>query len=146
MFHLVYISLASRHLNESDLQDILSISRSNNKKLHITGMLLYLNDKFIQVLEGKYNVVKALYEKIKEDTRHHKISIVLEGKTAHRIFKNWSMGFKKLDDYQFEQLSGYRDLEDYFIRQDITDESPTAMIFLTLFYKRNLIDYPENDS
>jgi hypothetical protein len=146
MFHLVYISHASRHLNESDLQDILSISRSNNKKLHITGMLLNLNDKFIQVLEGKYNVVKALYEKIKEDTRHHKISIVLEGKTAHRIFKNWSMGFKKLDDYQFEQLSGYRDLEDYFIRQDITDESPTAMIFLTLFYKRNLIDYPENDS
>lgn len=146
MFHLVYISHASRPLHESDLLDILYKSRHNNKKLHITGMLLYLNDKFIQVLEGKFDEVKALFEKIKEDTRHQRISVMLEGESAHRIFKNWSMGFKKLDDDQFEQLSGYRDPEDFFTRQNINDESPTAMIFLTLFYKRNLIDYPENDS
>lgn len=146
MFHLVYISHASRPLLEEDLLDILSKSRQHNKKHHITGMLLYLNEKFIQVLEGKYDAVKEVYAKIKEDPRHHKVSVVLEGNTEHRIFKNWSMGFKMLDDYQFEQLTGYRDLEDFFTRQHVTDDSPAAMIFLTLFYRKNLIDYPENDS
>jgi hypothetical protein len=55
------------------------------------------------------------------------------------------MGFKKLEDHHLHQLSGYRDLEDFFTRQQVTNESPTAMIFLTLFYKKNLNDYPEVD-
>jgi hypothetical protein len=146
MFHLVYISHASRPLLEGDLLDILSKSRQFNKAHHITGMLLYLNDKFIQVLEGKHDAVRAVYDKIKEDPRHRKVTVVLEGNTEQRIFKNWSMGFKKLDDHEFEQLSGYRDLEDFFSSQHVTDESPAAMIFLSLFYKKNLIDYPENVS
>jgi Sensors of blue-light using FAD len=146
MFHLVYISHASRPLLEEDLLDILSKSRQHNKKHHITGMLLYLNDKFIQVLEGKQDDVRAVYDKIREDSRHHKVAVVLEGNTEHRIFKNWSMGFKKLEEHQFEQLSGYRNLEDFFTRQHVTDESPAALIFLKLFYKKNLNDYPEDDS
>ena len=46
----------------------------------------------------------------------------------------------------FEQLSGYRDPDAFFSKQNVTDESPPAVIFLTLFYKKNLIDYPEIDS
>lgn len=84
-------------------------------------------------------------KKSRKDPRHQKVSIVLEGNTGHRIFKNWSMGFKKLEDHHLHQLSGYRDLEDFFTRQQVTNESPTAMIFLTLFYKKNLNDYPEVD-
>jgi hypothetical protein len=66
MFHLVYISHTSHPLQEQDLMDILTQSRLHNKKHHITGMLLYLNEKFIQVLEGNYEEVKNVYEKIKK--------------------------------------------------------------------------------
>lgn len=143
MYHLVYISHASRHLSELDLLDILHASRLNNKKRHITGMLIYLHEKFIQVLEGGYDEVNEVYRQIKEDPRHRKVTKVLEGNTEHRIFKDWSMGFKKLDEYQFEELSGYKDPEDFFARQHVTNESPAVMIFLSLFYKKNISDYPE---
>ena len=91
MFHLIYISRASHPLREEELLDILNKSRQYNKKHQITGMLLYLNDKFIQVLEGNYSDVQNVFEKIKADQRHHKVTLVLEGNTEHRIFKNWSM-------------------------------------------------------
>jgi Sensors of blue-light using FAD len=143
MYHLVYISYASRPMRESDLIDILNTSRLNNKKKNITGMLVYLREKFIQVLEGEYEAVNEVYKEIQEDPRHRKVTTVLEGNTEHRIFKDWSMGFKKLDDHQFEQLSGYKDPEDFFHKKRVTDESPAVMIFLSLFYKKNINDYPE---
>ncbi len=146
MYHLVYISYASRALREADLLDILNTSRINNKKAGITGMLVYLRERFIQVLEGDYEAVNRIYKDIKDDTRHHKVTTVLEGNTEHRIFKDWSMGFKKLDGQQFEELSGYRDPEDFFNSTHVTDESPAVMIFLSLFYKKNLTDYPEKIS
>lgn len=146
MYHLVYISYASRPLREDDLLDILNTSRLNNKKYGITGMLVYLREKFIQVLEGEYEAVNKVYKEIKSDLRHRKVTTVLEGNTEQRIFKEWSMGFKKLDGQQFEELSGYRDPEDFFNSAHVTNESPAVMIFLTLFYKKNINDYPESVS
>lgn len=143
MYHLVYISYASRPLREDDLLDILNTSRLNNKKYGITGMLVYLHEKFIQVLEGEYEAVNKVYHEVKQDLRHRKVTTVLEGNTEQRIFKDWSMGFKKLDGQQFEELSGYKDPKDFFNTTHVTDESPAVMIFLTLFYKKNINDYPE---
>jgi Sensors of blue-light using FAD len=143
MYHLVYISYASRPMREDDLLDILNTSRVNNKKYGITGMLVYLREKFIQVLEGEYEAVNKVYNEIKADLRHRKVTTVLEGNTEQRLFKDWSMGFKKLDGHQFEELSGYKDPEDFFNTGLLTNESPAVMIFLSLFYKKNISDYPE---
>ena len=134
-------------MQAADLLDILNTSRLNNKQANITGMLVYLRERFIQVREGDYAAVNKIYKDIKEDTRHRKVTTVLEGNTEHRIFKDWSMGFKKIDDQQqFEELSGFKDLSDFFKKQQVTDESPAVLIFLSLFYKKNLTDYPEKIS
>lgn len=146
MYHLVYVSHAVRPFLEKDLVDLLNESRLKNKANHITGMLVYLKEKFIQVLEGDYEIVNQIYGGIKVDSRHHKVRLMLEGNTEDRLFKNWSMGFKKLDRQSFEHLSGFRDLEDFFTTQHVTNESPAVMIFLTLFYKKNMTDYPESAS
>ena len=146
MYHLVYISYASSPLLENDLLSILKESRENNKKHGITGMLVYLREKFIQVLEGEYDVVNEVYKEIKSDLRHRKVTMVLEGYAEQRIFKDWSMGFKKLNSQQFEELSGYQDPEEFFATAQVTNESPAVMIFLSLFYKKNINDYPESIS
>jgi hypothetical protein len=146
MYHLIYISYEARPMKEDDLLDILHESRQNNKKHNVTGMLVYLNGKFIQVLEGGYKEVSDIYEGIVKDPRHRKVTTVLEGNTAQRIFKDWSMGFKKLSHQQFEQLSGFKDPDEFFNNVQVTNDSPAVMIFLTLFYKKNLTDYPEEIS
>lgn len=143
MYHAVYVSYATRPLNQADLLELLQHSRKNNKDSGITGMLLYLQDKFIQALEGDAKSVKSLLAKIETDPRHKRMSILLEGNTPQRLFTNWSMGFKSLDFDQYTDLSGYSDLASFFGAKPANDEMHPVLIFLHLFYKKNFVDFPE---
>jgi hypothetical protein len=95
------------------------------------------------VLEGEYDKVVKLYEAISNDARHKKVTLILEGNTKERIFKDWSMGFKKISHHEFEKLTGFRELDKFFAEKPITDQSPAVIMFLQLFYKKNFNDYPE---
>ena len=79
MYHLVYTSVAVAPFSEVDLIQLLEQSRNSNKTTDITGILLYIQGKFIQVLEGEKTVVNKLYTKIVGDVRHKKVTIVIEG-------------------------------------------------------------------
>jgi Sensors of blue-light using FAD len=53
-----------------ELTDLLRKSRDNNAALGITGMLLYKDGNFMQVLEGDEERVRALATKVSQDRRH----------------------------------------------------------------------------
>ncbi len=52
LIHLIYTSAATTEPSTAALVDILSASRRNNSRVSVTGMLLYTQDTFFQVLEG----------------------------------------------------------------------------------------------
>jgi hypothetical protein len=143
MYHLVYSSHSSAPFSEEELLSLLQDSRKVNKAKDITGMLIYLQERFIQVLEGDPSAVKKLYSKIQRDPRHNKISTLIEGESDERIFKGWNMGFKSLSRIDYDGLSGFQDIDTFFAKQSISKESSTVLIFLKLFYKKNLNDFPE---
>jgi hypothetical protein len=143
MYHLVYVSHAAQAFHEADLLAILNESRANNKKMEITGMLIYLQQRFIQVLEGDEKVLNELYEEIRKDPRHTKVTLILEGHSQHRFFKDWSMGFKKISESDFTELSGFTDIGQFFSVPPTDSEGSAVMTFLNLFYKKNFVDYPE---
>jgi Sensors of blue-light using FAD len=143
MYHLVYISYATSPFSEAELVNLLQQCREANKAQGITGMLIYLQERFIQVLEGDRSTIKRLYTKIEKDARHQKVSVLLEGESEERIFKNWSMGFKNLSLTDFNELSGFQDIDAFFKKENISNESSATLIFLKLFYKKNINDYPE---
>ena len=80
-------------------------------------MLLYLQGKFIQVLEGEKTSVDMIYASIKKDSRHTKISTVIQGNTPKRIFTGWTMGFKKLTFEDAKNISGFQDIDVFFNQQ-----------------------------
>ena len=96
MYELLYSSHASQNLTTKDILDILKISEENNLKHDITGCLLYFDKEFIQFLEGDKKPVKNLFSKIKEDSRHTEVILLLENDKIERIFKNWNMAFNRL--------------------------------------------------
>jgi hypothetical protein len=142
MFHLVYTSHSTQQFSEADLILLLTQCRDSNKLNGITGMLLYLQGKFIQVLEGKKTTVETLYSTIKKDPRHTRIITVIRGTSPHRLFSGWTMGFKKLSFEEAHHLSGFRDI-DVFFKHPITEDSNLLLVFLGLFYKKNIVDYAE---
>ena len=53
VFQLIYVSLATRPMTPGDLVELLTQSRDKNARLGITGLLVYHNREFMQLLEGE---------------------------------------------------------------------------------------------
>ena len=143
MYHLVYTSHAARSFTEEDLVSLLKECRAFNRDHGITGMLLHIQGKFIQVLEGSMEEVVGLFERIAIDTRHTRVAVVVEGDSANRIFKDWSMGFKRLTDDEALRLSGFKDIDQFFAKKKIKEQSNLLHIFLKLFYDKNMVEFAE---
>ena len=90
------------------LQDLLQVARRNNQALGVTGMLLFTESTFLQVLEGAPAVVRSLYEKIAKDQRHANVLILAEDSIEQRNFGDWSMGFVS-DQEEIRDLPGFVD-------------------------------------
>lgn len=97
---LIYTSVATRKMTDDDLMAILRKARPHNFALKITGMLLYLDPYFAEVLEGEEDLVDKEYRRIATDPRHHRISLIYKQPIRERSFSNFTMGFNKTDgDY-----------------------------------------------
>lgn len=70
MRQLIYVSSTKRDVPDATLNEILSVSRRNNEPAGITGMLMYLEGGFLQVLEGERAQVESTYQRICADKRH----------------------------------------------------------------------------
>ncbi len=137
MLSLVYVSSATRLLSNADLLDILRVSRLNNGSLSITGMLLYKEGNFMQVLEGPDEAVRQIYTRIAADPRHRGLIKLLEDQISERQFANWTMGFKNLDDLTGE-VPGYTGFpRDSFV-SDTFQNQPTRAQKLLLMFRDNM--------
>ncbi|RYY30584.1 MAG: BLUF domain-containing protein [Sphingobacteriaceae bacterium] len=107
MYFLIYTSYA-HHTNEQELKALLHQAQEKNKKKSITGMLLYLNGIYIQLLEGQQKDVQLLYEKILRDSRHEEIVLLKEDTIEKRFYADWSMGFKTISADELNTEENYR--------------------------------------
>jgi hypothetical protein len=100
MYFILYTSNASEKCSSEDIASILEASRRNNPSNSVTGILISKKPEFLQYLEGPEKAVRALYEKIKTDSRHSSIKTVRDGEIEARVFPNWEMGFAGEEDLQ----------------------------------------------
>ena len=133
LMNLIYASSATRKMNDQDLLDILKKSHENNRRLDITGMLLYRGGNFLQVLEGDEAVVDERYNVILKDPRHYQVTLLLKRPVPKRHFENWEMGFTNLDTIDPNTIPGYTPyLNEPFNSQRFKDVS-FAYAFLNMF-------------
>jgi hypothetical protein len=107
MFQLAYLSSTRGLLTPDEIAEILIVSRENNSKRGITGVLLYKGGNVLQVLEGEKSEVISLYAKIEKDERHAGIIRIYEKEVGERDFPEWTMGFHDLNAEGAKYLEGY---------------------------------------
>lgn len=96
-FQLCYISVAADvPLGESTLNEILDEARNRNQADGITGLLVSLDDSFLQILEGEPEAVRACMDRIRRDRRHFGIQVVMQETAGRRAFADWAMAHKHL--------------------------------------------------
>jgi hypothetical protein len=132
MFYVVYLSTAVKPLSHDDLSALLRQCRDSNHKLGITGILLYQQGTFMQMLEGDKQAVLDLYRKIGRDPRHTAVHTVLDGEAGQRSFADWSMGFVNMD--KAGDMPAYAQFFDRNLRlKSFSDDAKDAYDFMVRF-------------
>lgn len=130
---LIYGSAAVEPFSEAELVALLEKAREKNRRLGITGMLLYRDGNFLQVLEGEAEAVDALLETIRRDPRHRGILVFLKRPLPQREFSDWEMGFVNLDSVSPEQLPGYSSYLNQPLDSPEFEKDGFAFTFLRVF-------------
>lgn len=135
MYRLVYVSAATQLFSKAELLELLKGARNKNQRLGISGMLLYKDGEFLQLLEGERSAVKALFAQIKQDPRHDGTIVVDEEDTAERLFQDWAMGFRDLNDPEVQQTPGYSQYMNTPLVAEQLAKHPSAALQLLEMFK-----------
>ncbi len=90
---LAYQSVLKSEIDETVVAEILQYANRRNPTLDITGMLVYHQRRFVQLLEGPATNVRALYTRIEQDARHHSVRLCAERMSDERSVPKFAMAF-----------------------------------------------------
>lgn len=97
IYNLVYSSTArlceGHEIDLAMVDDILAKARARNAEVDVTGALLFTEGRFVQVLEGERDKVRAIFARIACDDRHSDVTVLSSQFADRRRFKQWSMAF-----------------------------------------------------
>ncbi len=137
LYHLGYVSTETNPFSSANLVELLENARRVNSERNVTGLLLYREGSFFQILEGSEADVKRTFAEIERDPRHHSVQILFDGATDEREFSDWQMGFMNLDDVEVETLIGFsnflnRDAQPREFLENLSRGKRLALMFRTL--------------
>ncbi len=93
-YKLIYASQAHDKICYADLDSILAKSRKNNAFYEVSGILIFSDGYFIQLLEAdSVDTVRATLSRIIKDPRHHTVRILREWNCTERSLQQSSMAF-----------------------------------------------------
>ena len=81
------------------MEELMDFVKLNNKTLGITGLLIFSDGNFFQIIEGEEAVVKMTFEKIKKDPRHFNIIKMLDKEIMNPAFLEYHSSFTVISDH-----------------------------------------------
>jgi len=101
---IAYVSASRGSAEAEEVRAILSSSRRNNLRDHITGLLLAGPRGFIQLVEGPRSSIAQLYTRIAVDPRHHEMVLLHEADVSLRAFPDCPLAFHQADGDSLRRL------------------------------------------
>ena len=107
---LLYVSTLTEGESPSVVAAIAKESRSANRLLDITGLLVFDGASFAQWVEGPSAAIADLLRRLARDRRHQDMDVLAyEQSTQPRRFPDWQLGYLITDESAIEQLRTTRD-------------------------------------
>lgn len=125
LVELIYCSFPLRTFREVDIHKMLSLIRPKNQSMDVTGMLLYANQQFLQLLEGRRDDVNQIFQSISHDARHYDVNLISVRSIQKRNFRNWDMAFSGGDDVA--HLEAQENKADFSVKL-LTPENALALL------------------
>ncbi len=93
LVELSYLSESVSDMSFLGLMRLLESARAFNQKHGVTGILLYDNQQFGQVIEGERASIMKVWKRIQDDKRHHRIELIEIREISERSFPDWLLRF-----------------------------------------------------
>lgn len=90
---VIYRSQAHQAQDQHEILDILRKSQINNQRKQISGLLVFRDGQYLQLLEGPTAAVDALFAVISQDPRHHDIQVIDQRLVESLLMPTWAMGY-----------------------------------------------------
>jgi hypothetical protein len=87
---LVYAS-KRRCDDPAEIERMLATSRANNRADGLTGLLLYDDKRFLQLIEGDHDPIARCFLRIARSRLHAEIEIAVFEDSPVHLFANWDM-------------------------------------------------------
>ena len=107
LFALTYLSRATRDLLPEELDSILLQARLFNSSEQVTGVLLFDDERFFQLLEGPEESVRKAFDRLSGARAHQDVRVLSQGRIAARFFESWHMGFARSPASAMQDLSQF---------------------------------------
>jgi len=95
----VYRSKARADISDAGIEALLEPSRRHNEAAGVTGMLLFGNGYFVQIIEGTGPAVDRTYRRILSDPRHADAVLLYDGSGEPRRFGGWTLGYARMEPH-----------------------------------------------
>ncbi|MBP2833668.1 BLUF domain-containing protein [Aquimarina sp. U1-2] len=100
-----YVSTVHPDVSSTDISQLMDYVRTYNNTIGLTGILMYSEGNFFQVLEGEEKLVKMMFERIKQDSKHYNIIKMLDSQMNTNSFSEYHSSFTVIaDDYSKNEL------------------------------------------
>lgn len=86
-----YLSNATVDFDAPALAQLVDSCRRHNTRLGVTGILLFLDGRFAQVIEGPAASIDEVIGRIDRDPRHRDIVVLADAAMAEPLFDGWNM-------------------------------------------------------
>ena len=105
-YQMIYSSQATAAMSIADLEAILVDARTGNERRKVTGVLVYVDGVFLQILEGDEQVLRSLMRSITSDSRHTGVKVFHEAEVDSPTFTSWRMAYLSATPQQMAVWAG----------------------------------------
>ncbi|NBX66842.1 MAG: BLUF domain-containing protein [Proteobacteria bacterium] len=112
---------------------IVAAAAHANVARGITGVLFFVNNKFVQILEGEDAPLTQLMKNIESDRRHKNVTRLIDKPIVQRGFHNWSMALFCIDNQHYFDKKMLRLLTKGFEENDLLRSDVLAYYYKAAF-------------
>ena len=107
LYRAIYVSDAVGTAGASILSiaQILGVSDANNRRDHLTGVLMFHDGQWMQVIEGERADLDRLIHRLRADPRHRDVTFLVDAPAATRRFGTRPMAQADVTDGVLEILN-----------------------------------------
>jgi len=131
VYRLVYKSRCRTEIYWSLVKSIIRASEERNRRDDITGVLVATKTHFLQVIEGAFEPLNALFLRVARNTSHEQIQIIGFTCVERRLYSGWDMhgiGVFSLDEALTAELIAKYGEEEGGVRFPVEEWAALALI------------------